>query len=327
MSEETTNITDLDRVAITLSTIAYLGVDASHGERFKMMAKALQNKALPTKQQWGLVWGPHEKDQFLMYIAQGPRTQFGRNYALVIRGTVESAWNIFVDLDTPGVSSIPWPAPEMPGGKLAWGVVDTWKKLKDLHQGPNKQTVVDFLRGVDAGSAVMVTGHSLGGQMASALASWLRAELNIPKKQVGVTPITFAGPTAGNKEFASPYEKVFPTGKRYYNDFDIVPKLWNHDDLASIRDLYPGSGAPKCDFENGCREAVDLAQAWAGRVYEQTGGGAKLTSKLYGESGKWFPFEDEVLAQHSSLLYMWLMGIPTSAIQSLFPQENWKPPQ
>src|SRR5690606_5463799 len=64
------SISDLDRVAITLSTIAYLSVGASHEERFKAMAKALQISELPTRQQWGLVWGPHEFHQSLVFIAQ-----------------------------------------------------------------------------------------------------------------------------------------------------------------------------------------------------------------------------------------------------------------
>lgn len=323
------DITDLDRVAVTLSAIAYLAVDASHTERFKAMARALQNDNLPTKQQWGLVWGPHEFHQFLVFVAQGPQTQFGRHYAVVIRGTIDSIYDFFDDLDVWWQSDMPWSDPDLPGAKLADGTINAWKDLRGLsqHVGGRDQTLLDFLRGVDSGSAVMVTGHSLGGNLASAVADWLRVELNLPRKFVGITPVTFAGPTAGNAAFAGPYGKVFPTGKRFVNDLDLIPRAWAHDDLKSIYDMYPGEGAPKCDIENGCETLTAAALEFVGHEYEQPGGKVVLNSRLYSESGNWFPFYDEALAQHSCLLYMYLMGVPLKAIHELYPNEHWQPPK
>ena len=49
---------------------------------------------------------------------------------------------------------------------------------------------------------------------------------------------------------------------------------------------------------------------------------------LYNESGEWLEFVDEVAAQHSMYLYLWLLGIPESVIHQL-PFEDapaWAPP-
>lgn len=318
---------DLDRVAVTLSAISYLAVNASHEDRFRAMAESLKIEQLPTARQWGLVWGPHERQQTLAFIAQGPVVSGRRQYAVVLRGTVDSIYNFFFDLDVWGQSAIPWHDPKLPGARLADGTIDAWEDLRKLSQSPGgrKQTLVDFLRKVDVGSQVIVTGHSLGGNLAAAVADWLRVELNEPEPRVTIKPITFAAPTSGNTAFANPYASLFPGSKRFVNDYDVVPKAWAYDDLESIKALYPGFGAPKCDHINGCVELMDAAQDFVGHEYTQPGNELILNSRLYSESGV-LEFYQEALAQHSCLLYMYLLGIPVSAIRALYPDENWRPP-
>jgi triacylglycerol lipase len=318
---------DLDRVAITLSTIAYLAVDGSPEERFRAMAQALQIPNLPTARQWGLVWGPHEHDQSLVFVAQGPVVDGRRLYAVVFRGTVDSIYDFFFDLDVWGQSAMPWTDPEFPGAKLADGTIDDWDDIRNLYQSPGgrRQTLPDFLRGVDAGSQVIVTGHSLGGNMATAMTDWLRVELNVPVPHVRLQPITFAAPTSGNAAFAEPYLRVFPGSRHFVNNLDVVPRAWAYSDLESIKSLYPGFGAPKCDDINGCRLLIDTALDFVGHEYLQPDKRVVLNSRLYSESGL-LDFYDEALAQHSSLLYMYLTGIPLAAIQALYPQLRWQPP-
>ena len=318
---------DLDRVAITLSAIAYLAVDGSHEDRFKAMAQALQIRSLPTAQQWGLVWGPHEHDQSLVYVAQGPVIGGRRQYAVVFRGTVDSIYNFFFDLDVWGQSAMPWTDPELPGAKLANGTIDDWEDIRNLYQSPGgrRQTLPDFLRTVDAGSHVIVTGHSLGGNMATVMADWLRVELNLPTPQVSLQPITFAAPTSGNAAFAGPYLGVFPGSRHFVNNLDVVPRAWAHVDLESIKSLYPGIDAPKCDILNGCHGLIDAALAFVGHEYQQPERKIVLESRLYSESGL-LEFYEEAGAQHSSLLYMYLLGIPLAAIRALYPESHWQPP-
>jgi predicted lipase len=57
-----------------------------------------------------------------------------------------------------------------------------------------------FLKGVPAGSTIYVTGHSLGGCLASATAPYLAQELG---GAGGLRVYTFAAPSAGDATFAS----------------------------------------------------------------------------------------------------------------------------
>jgi hypothetical protein len=75
---------------------------------------------------------------------------------------------------------------------------------------------------------VYVTGHSLGGAMASIGAYILQAPPhNIAIEQV----VTFAAPKPGDGAFQDAYEKVFVNQLRYENDDDLVPLLPPADDL------------------------------------------------------------------------------------------------
>lgn len=318
-------------VAITLSAIAYKEPDGSPVARFKAMAKALQQADLPTKQQWGLVWGPHEHEENLAFIVQGPKPTKSfakRQYAVVVRGTIESVRNIFEDLDVLFQQDLPFLAPDFPGAKISWGSADGWKALKELHQyqAGTRVGIVDFLRKTEPGAEITVTGHSLGGNLASVVAAWLHSELNHPKPTHPVRPLTFAAPTAGNGAFAASFDKIFPATTRIANELDLVPRFWAYPDLESIRSLYPGLGTPKCDILNLCQGLVSAAEDAVGHQYQQPTHLQSLPSWLYDESGL-LSFWDEAEGQHSALLYMWLMGVPVVAIQKLYPSiPPWTPP-
>ena len=78
------------------------------------------------------------------------------------------------------------------------------------------------------GKRVYVTGHSLGGAMASIGAYIMQAApYDISIEQV----VTFASPKPGDGEFQTAYQKIFPTQIRYENYDDLVPLLPPADDL------------------------------------------------------------------------------------------------
>jgi hypothetical protein len=68
---------------------------------------------------------------------------------------------------------------------------------------------------------VYVTGHSLGGAMASIGAYILNQTYGIPIQQV----VTFASPEPGTASFQAGYQSVIPSQIRYENFGDIVPLL------------------------------------------------------------------------------------------------------
>jgi hypothetical protein len=75
---------------------------------------------------------------------------------------------------------------------------------------------------------VYVTGHSLGGAMAS-IGAWIMqaAPYGIGIEQV----VTFASPKPGDGAFQAAYQKLFPNQIRYENYDDLVPLLPPADDL------------------------------------------------------------------------------------------------
>ena len=135
------------QIAATLSSIAYLRGN-TQSETFSLMAKALQQKDLPTNQQWGLVWGPVTYESDLMYIAQGPKTSTGRRYALVIRGTIGTVKSVLQDLKLELVD-LPWDAPDAPAGtKISKGISEAFNRLRAMvQQFPNESlSALDFLK-------------------------------------------------------------------------------------------------------------------------------------------------------------------------------------
>jgi pimeloyl-ACP methyl ester carboxylesterase len=75
--------------------------------------------------------------------------------------------------------------------------------------------------GPSAVKPVYVTGHSLGGAMASIGAYILNQTYKIPIQQV----VTFASPRPGDPDFKAGYEAVINNQIRYENFQDIVPLL------------------------------------------------------------------------------------------------------
>ncbi|GMJ02038.1 hypothetical protein like AT5G18640 [Hibiscus trionum] len=68
---------------------------------------------------------------------------------------------------------------------------------------------------------IMVTGHSMGG----AMASFCALDLAVNHEANNVQVMTFGQPRVGNAVFASYYAKLVPNTIRVTNDRDIVPHL------------------------------------------------------------------------------------------------------
>lgn len=68
---------------------------------------------------------------------------------------------------------------------------------------------------------IMVTGHSMGG----AMASFCGLDLKVNHEAKNVQVMTFGQPRIGNAIFASYYSKLVPNTIRVVNDHDIVPHL------------------------------------------------------------------------------------------------------
>ncbi len=112
--------------------------------------------------------------------------------------------------------------------------------------------LLTFLGGAveDAGAAmeVVVTGHSKGGALASTVALWLAetqgrpttsSERWDPSGRATVSCYSYAGPTAGDADFAAHSDRVIGSRcHRIANQLDVVPHAWTLTDLGKIPTLY-----------------------------------------------------------------------------------------
>jgi Lipase (class 3) len=95
---------------------------------------------------------------------------------------------------------------------------------------------------------VIVAGHSKAGALASTVALWLaetqgdrvaEAERWDPGRRARVHCYSYAGPTAGNAEFARRSDSLLGSRcHRTWNRLDIVPYAWGLTDLTKVPDLY-----------------------------------------------------------------------------------------
>jgi triacylglycerol lipase len=84
-----------------------------------------------------------------------------------------------------------------------------------------RQTIHDFIDARDV-SEVTVTGHSLGGALATLCA--VDVQYNFASK-IAVDIYTFGAPKVGNAGFRDSFHRRVPNSFRFVNGMDIVPEL------------------------------------------------------------------------------------------------------
>lgn len=269
----------------------------------------LANQHFATQGRWQLRWlGTDDGNQ--VYIAQDQQTG---QLAVNIRGSVtnpfsEAFWIDWFKQDLGVLDMDHWPHGGAPAGaKVSEGSLAGLRSVSRLKDASG-QTMVDFLRASltpVVSPLVGVTGHSLGGALASVLAPYLHQQLSPGQPRLTFWPITFAGPTAGNALFANWLEQQFAASSgRYFNALDIVPHAWQN--LAWVEQSFP-DGGPSLPLAlkilvRGVSDILKLLK----ETYVQPGIGNSLPGTL--QSGDtWF---SEAGHQHGSATYLELVGAP-----------------
>lgn len=214
-----------------------------------------KNRVPPAGGRWKCLWGPvqNDDDANLAFVAgyfpdpnAAPESIF-----VTIRGTDVDVgdiwgilWQIWEDLDAADPQPMPWALNDP--ARVASGTLDgltTIQGLADFTQPPDQETLAQFLTTFfahpeNANVTTVVTGHSLGGCLATIVAMWIRVLL-LPTYRGTIQPITFAAPTAGNSGFAKYYDDLFPQARRFQNTLDVIPLAYY--DLDAIDGIYGGS--------------------------------------------------------------------------------------
>lgn len=188
---------------------------------------------------WNIVFKPVPVGGNYAFVATD-----GNIYAIGIRGSLLefsgdalSNW-LYNDLNV--ASQKDWSYSE-PGtnARISNGSYIGWQNLNQLKDTTSGALLWDFLNALPADAPIVLTGHSLGGNLATVYASYLKwqwKQEGNPKKNINV--ITFAAPAAGNKGFAESFDKEFPNSIRVENSNDIVPKFPVSGKIADLGNLF-----------------------------------------------------------------------------------------
>ncbi len=263
------------QIMCTLSYIAYLGVTnigSNEENAKKIFPKIKKNleELPPVKGDWELVWGPSVYkftiaffDNNMMFIVRNVHDP--DKYVVVIRGTNFVSLSDWVVEDFLFIKQLPWKYGDPLLTKKARISRSTQIGLDILSELTPPQdipgtgaTILDFFKKelesrekID----ICVTGHSLGGTLASTTALWLtdtQGEVNVSDnllwdkdKKAAISAVAFAGATAGNKGFAKYSDtRLGDNCERIYNTHDVVPYAWSASLLRKLKKLYSPHAKP-----------------------------------------------------------------------------------
>ncbi|HEV8240481.1 MAG TPA: hypothetical protein VGS57_14015 [Thermoanaerobaculia bacterium] len=201
---------------------------------------------------WVEIWAPAGRKQSLagnyaVLLQSEAQPSF---YAVAIQGT-QDIRDVMEDFEI-----VPQPAfPAIAGARISSG---SQKGLDDVLalRGPYEDRVVTLqglLESLPAGTTLLVTGHSLGGNLASVLMPWIAA--NVPafgpnhqpirRLSPNLNAITFAAPTAGNEAFAKFLDDHPERYQAHFNRNDVVSNVWARSgplQIHNIDSLFPPPG-------------------------------------------------------------------------------------
>lgn len=211
---------------MTLSALAYVNENNPAFIKDSLIVQ-LANTGYATQGKWKLAWGPglNSDNSNMMYVAKDTTTNPDR-YAIAVRGT---DWCYFFnwkeDIGVIEFDSYPFGGS---GDSVSHGALYGLNQLLAMRDPVTNQTLVSYLNNIPASSNLMyITGHSLGGQLATILSSWFLD--NGYSSKFKLKTYTFAAPSTGNQAYANHYLSIFGAAgaesHRVVNTNDLVPNF------------------------------------------------------------------------------------------------------
>jgi len=292
------------------SALAYLDETPLPGESLELQEQRMKSdidaaltSGPPYPAGWRVAWGPAlTPDRAnMLYIAGNGRLQ---QYAVVVRGT---DWSFIVDWIEDFASLLPLvPYPQVGAGNIASGTLAGLLALQSLN-------FMSFLQGLPPNSSVYVTGHSLGGCLASVVAPAVARHFAGPGE---VKVYTFAAPSPGDRSYQEYFNAFFGENEfafRVFDTLDVVPDAWAT--LATIETYYQGYYLCPQDL----KDIVNFGIRRVGAEYLNVGTDQPLTGQVIWPFGseraeELDPIGDaiflwQVAQQHSTLNYLSLLKV------------------
>jgi triacylglycerol lipase len=170
----------------------------------------------------------------------------GAKYVVAIRGSLmEFSWDAFenwIYQDLNIATQEDWPYCDKKNARISTGSYRGWQNITKIKDRDSGIDLLSFLlKKTKQADSIYITGHSLGGNLATVYASYLHHQfLQAGRLKPAVNVITFAAPAAGNDIFADDFDKKFPDAIRIESKNDIVPKFPCTSAVAALGNLYGG---------------------------------------------------------------------------------------
>lgn len=233
------------QVLMTLAATAYAGEGGTTSQIQAAITSALAAAELTSS--YTLTWLGISSDMSnLVYVAQG-----GGALNVAVRGTDWNFLENWVD-DFDVIHQHGWPTASPPNSDImvaqgAWDGLTALLGTTSQVFGSGSSTAVslaDYLQSQataasNAGTqlTINVTGHSLGGAMATVLGLWIADTVpswKLTANTVVLNSYTFAAPTVGNQAFVDYYNgqpantQVVWQAFRVWNEQDVVPHAYGN---------------------------------------------------------------------------------------------------
>lgn len=200
---------------------------------------SLKENLLKVQANYEIVWQPKEVNGNYAVVLKNKKAA---QYALIIRGSLiefsEKGFQNFIIQDFNVFTFKDWTYTDtVKKAAISNGSFVAFQNLQQLKDTTTQKTLEDFLiNELSDDATLIITGHSLGGNMAQSFASYIWQKLNNSQRK-NTNIISFGATAVGNKYFVKDIEEKFPLGERYEIDKDIAPKFPSVEKLGNIASI------------------------------------------------------------------------------------------
>ncbi|HMS64229.1 MAG TPA: hypothetical protein PKD83_03130 [Ignavibacteria bacterium] len=212
---------------MTLSTLAYVNENNTAYIKDSLIIQ-LSNTGYATGGKWVLDWGPglSPDKANMMYVAKDTSTN-PDSYCIAVRGT---DWCFPFDWkqDLGAIDFVDYPYGNGTADSVSYGAIEGLNALLAMTDSVTGKTLAQYLNNFPSGTNRMyITGHSLGGQLATILSSWFLD--NGYSSKFSLKAYTYAAPSVGNQNYVDHYTQIFSAANaeshRVINTNDLVPQF------------------------------------------------------------------------------------------------------
>jgi hypothetical protein len=285
----------LQQVMMSLSAVAYMPFHSIS------MLQGNLSAAEALEQAYTAIWW-EKTSSLVVYVVKNSITNA---YTVIFRGEVFKPGlpflvQLYEDLKLDRQESLPYS--RLGKAKVALGILDIIQDLGLSTYGG--RTLQQVLNNLPVKTKVYMTGHSLGGSLATVYAAKIACNNSA---ELDIIPFTFGAPAIGNDSFADLFDSnnvnfLFSQSSRCINTRDIMPFAWNN--LQGITTVDYGNIKCPVDFKLGI-EYVDRLLIISRLFYSHP----PPELELKGDDHAVNSFFQKALYEHQPNTYLTLLGL------------------